>query len=158
MGALYPIIVLKTQTEKGRKMKTIRITALAIFAAISIQAAPITVITNYFAGYVFVTNGWTTAEDSGLSTNTAYVAIPLASLPALTASAAVADGTNSDIRILLYAINDQAYTAYSALDDTNKPVNAAVSRISTSSSTTSYQTTHTLKTKWTASQAVLTPE
>ena len=144
-------------------MKTLRIAALAIIAAVTIRAAPITVITNFFPGYVAVTSGWSTVENSGLVAGTAYVCIPLASLtnstpPILTTANCAATGTVSDIRALMYAVNDIAYTAYDGTTETNQPVNAVLSRVSTSSSTTSYQTTHALKTKWTASAAVLTPE
>ena len=136
----------------------------AVAVAIPARADPILVITNYLPGYVAVTSDWSTVENSGLAAGTAYVCIPLASLtnttPAqmLTAANCVATGAASDIRALLFAVNDTAYTAYAAMASTNQPANATLTRVSTSSSTTSYQTTHTLKTKLTLSTAVLTPE
>ena len=115
-------------------------------------------ITNYFAGYVAVTSGWQTVSESGLSTNTAYVCIPLSSLPALTAAQAAAAGTGSDVRMLLYAVNDQAYTVYTATASTNRPANASISRSSSSASITNYATTHSLRTTWTLTTPTITPE
>ena len=141
-------------------MKTLHVATLAIFAALSIQAAPITTITNYFAGYVFVTNGWSTAEDSGLSNGTAYIAIPLASLPALAASNAVASGAGSDVRMLLYAFNDAANTSYQATVATNRPANTTITRATISTTATGYSIGHSIISKWTfpTTSAYLTPE
>jgi hypothetical protein len=130
-------------------MKTLHLAALAIFAAVAVQAASITTITNTFPGYAFATNGWTASADG--------VFIPLAALPALTASNAVASGTGSDIRVLLYAINDQAYTVYTATVSTNRPSNTTISRNITVSGTSDYNASHALQTKWTFS-ATLTPQ
>jgi len=105
---------------------------------------------------VAVTSGWTTAENSGLATNTAYVCIPLSSLPALTAAAAAASGTNSDIRALLYAINDQAATAYDATVSTNRPTNMDVTKTATLIGS-DYDVTHKMRTRWTLT-ATLAPK
>jgi hypothetical protein len=141
-------------------MKTIR---LAIIAAVAVsltaRAAPITVITNYFPGYVSVTQNWSTAANSGLVAGTPYVCIPLAQLTNnLTAANVVATGAASDVRKLMYAINDRAYTSYTALAVTNRPASAQIVRTTSSTSTTGYSTTHSLRTSWTLSTAVLTPE
>ena len=141
-------------------MKTLRIAALAILAALSIQAAPITVITNYFPGYVCITQGWQTVEESGLSTNTAYVCIPLSTMPALAASNAVASGAGSDVRMLLYAFNDAANTSYQATVAANRPANTTITRATISTTATGYSIGHSIISKWTfpTTSAYLTPE
>jgi len=145
---------------KGITMKRLALAAALAIMATASRAAPITVITNYFAGYVSVTNGWATVADSGLAAGTAYVCIPLASLPALTASNAVANGTASDVRILMYAINDQAATAFTATATTNRPANTTITKSTVSTASTGYTIAHSVISKWTWPQAgaVLTPE
>ena len=138
-------------------MKTLHVATLAIFAAVVCQAAQVTVITNYFAGYVCVTQGWTTAENSGLSNGTAYVAIPVASLPAATAAALAADGTNSDVRMLLYAICDAAVTGYDALG-TNAPANAEFTKGTQVKSATQLEIKHTVRTQVTIGTTTIKAE
>lgn len=133
-------------------MKTLHLAALAIFAAVSIQAAAINVITNYFPGYVFATNGWTASVDG--------VFIPFSvltngTMPVLTAANSVADGAASDVRALLFAINDQAYTVYNATTSTNRPENTTVSRNVTISESY-FNASHALQTRWTF-RATLSP-
>jgi hypothetical protein len=144
---------------KGITMKTIVLLATIAMLALASRSAPITVITNYFAGYVCVTNGWATVGDSGLTPGTAYACIPFASLPAAAAPALVATGTNSDIRVLLYAINDAAYVTYENLATTNRPANALFTRSTTPVGTTAYRVLHGVSTKWywPVGNAVLTP-
>jgi len=143
-------------------MNHMRPIRLALLAAIALtacaKAEPITVITNYFPGYVLITNGWTTAEETGLSNGVAYVAIPLSAIANATEAALVASGAGSDVRVLLWGIFDSGYEAYTALDSTNRPVNSVLSKTTASSGTTSYQTTHSLRTRFTLSTPVLTPE
>lgn len=141
-------------------MKTLKLAALAIFAALAVQAAAINATTNYLTGYVSVTQGWSTAENSGLVVGTAYVCIPFAtltnsSMPVLTAANASHTGTVSDVRALLFSINDKAYTTYAATASTNRPENATVSRNITVSETY-FNASHALQTKWTFN-ATLTP-
>ena len=149
-------------------MTTIRLSIIAAIAlTASVRAEPITVITNYFPGYVLVTNGWTTAEESGLSNGIAYVAIPLSVVTnatvggfryAIPDTALVADGAASDIRLLLYGINDAAYTAYDATASTNRPSNATLIKVSNSTSITAFETMHALKSQWTLSGAAITTD
>lgn len=142
-------------------MKTTRLVTLCAILALAAgiaRADAITVITNYFPGYVAVTSGWETVENSGLSTNTAYVCIPLATLSALSATQAEASSTNSDVRALMYAINDQMYTAYAATASTNRPANAEVAKASAIYSATELLVQHTLKTRLTLVTTSITPE
>lgn len=131
---------------------------LAVLSAARAHAAPITVITNYYHGYVCTTSGWQTVEESGLATNTVYACIPLSALTGATAAALAGSGSGSDVRVLWYTFNDAAYTAYIALDSTNRPANAQLSRSSSSSTITNYATMHTLRTIWTLTTPTLTPE
>ena len=139
-------------------MKTLTLAICIVLAAMIGRTAPITVITNYFTGYVAVTSGWATVSDSGLAAGTAYVCIPLSALPALTASNAVASGTGSDVRALLYAINDQAYTVYTATTATNRPANAEISKVSAVYSASELMIQHSLKTRLTLVTTSITPE
>jgi hypothetical protein len=119
------------------------------------HAAPIQTITNYFPGYICVTHNWDLAA-SGLDTNAAYACIPLAALPAASPASLAATGTTSDIRILLYAVCDAAYTNYVSADPTNRPANAAVHKIQVLSGN-QYQIRHQLDTTWSYT-AILTLE
>ena len=133
-------------------MKTIIIAALiAISAAVS-QAAAINVITNYFPGYVFATNGWTASADGVFIP---FSVLTNSTMPVLTAANSVADGTNSDVRALLFAINDKAYTVYNATTSTNRPENTTISRNLTVSESY-FNASHALQTRWTF-RATLSP-
>lgn len=138
-------------------MKTMKLVAMMILVATAAATAPVTCITNYFAGYVAVTQGWTTAENSGLSNGTAYVAIPVASLPAATAAALVADGTASDVRVLMYAICDQAVTGYDVLG-TNAPANAEFTKGTQVKSATQLEIKHTIRTQVTIGSTTIKAE
>ena len=115
------------------------------------------VITNYFPGYVSITNGWATVEDTGLTPGTAYVAIPLTALPQATAAAVEADGETSDVRVLLYAVNEQAATVYLSTVASNRPAYTVISKSASMSGVNDYNVTHQVQTKWTLS-ATLTPK
>ena len=136
-------------------MKTLALAATLALLTVASHAAPIQTITNTFPGYVCVTQNWGLAA-SGLSTNTAYACIPLAALPAATAASLAATGTTSDIRMLLYAVCDAAYTNYAAADPTNRPANAAVNKIQALSGS-QYQIRHQIDTTWSYT-AILTLE
>ena len=112
----------------------------------SSRAASTTTITNYYPGYVLVTQNWDLAA-SGLSTSTAYACIPLTAIPAATAAALAPTGTTSDVRILLYAIQDAAYTNYFNTVSTNRPDNTEISKDVLIQGTT-YRIKHTLETVW----------
>lgn len=133
------------------------IAALLMLVA-AVTAEPITVITNYFPGYICTTSGWQTVSESGLSTNVVYACFPISALPAATAAALAPTGTASDVRILLYAINDAAYTNYTALASTNRPANMTLGKNAAGIGITGYTVIHSLQTKWTLQSAVLTPE
>jgi hypothetical protein len=93
------------------------LTALAMILPMTARAAD-NVTSNYFSSVVVVPAASTNAGDTGLSTNTAYFAVPLASLTGVTT------GNVSDVRAVMYGVAQTYYTAYSA--STNK----ADSRIS----------------------------
>ena len=99
-------------------MKT---TAAIIVAAIILTGAPAragdNVITNYFPGYVYVPAAFTNAGTTGLTVSNAYLCIPAALLDVTATEAATATG---DVRAVVYAFNQQFYTARQA--STNQTV------------------------------------
>ena len=109
-----------------RILTAIVVACCSLFAVhCSLLHASPNAVTNYLPGVVVTTQGWDTASSSGLDTNLQYLCIPVASLPAATASQLGADGTG-DIRRLLYAINDITYTNFTA--STNRPNNWALEK------------------------------
>jgi hypothetical protein len=112
-------------------------------------SAPITVITNYFPGYVLATNGWTAAADG--------VFIPLSILTNATTANCAADGAGSDVRVLMYAINDRAVAGYDAMG-TNAPANAEFEMGITIKSTTEFETKHTVRTQRTFGNSTIKAE
>jgi hypothetical protein len=124
---------------------------IALFAVLAFSLQPSAfsqnAITNYFPGYVCTTSGWQTVAESGLATNTPYACIPLSAMPAATAAALSPTGTTSDVRIFLFAIQDAAYTNYLAMDATNRPANATLTKTITLQGT-QYRIRHQLDTAW----------
>jgi hypothetical protein len=91
-------------------MKTTLATLALLFAALTAQAGD-NVISNYFAGYVYVPASMTNAGNTGLTVSNAYICIPAALLSLSATEAATATG---DVRAVVYAVNQQFYTAREA--------------------------------------------
>jgi hypothetical protein len=95
--------------------------AIIVAAAIIVTGAPArggdNVITNYFPGYVYVPASSTNSGTTGLTVSNAYLCIPAALLSVTATEAATATG---DVRAVVYALNQQFYTARQA--STNQTV------------------------------------
>lgn len=128
-------------------MKTLTLATCIALSALVGRSAPIMVISNYFPGYVAITSGWSTAENSGLVAGTAYVAIPISSLPLLTESNAVAGGSASDIRRLVYGVNEQVAQVYLGMATTNRPTDMVASTAGNQSGANIWSATHQIQTK-----------
>ena len=103
---------------KGSIMKrAIAILAIAILATTSRAADE--VITNYFAGYVYVPASMTNAGDTGLPVSNAFICFPAALLSLSATEAATATG---DVRAIMYSINQHFYATREA--KTNKSATA----------------------------------
>lgn len=83
------------------------------------SAAPLNAPTNYWAGYVYVSPA-TNAGDTGIATNTAYIAIPVASLTDCTTNQAA-----TDVRPVVYGLLQAFYTNREALTSTNRTQSTA---------------------------------
>jgi hypothetical protein len=88
------------------KKMIIAILAATAIGALAADNAP----TNYFSGYRFV-GAATNAGDTGLATNTPYIAVPVASLTGLTTNQAAGGG---DVRAVVYGFAQAFYTAREA--------------------------------------------
>jgi hypothetical protein len=97
-------------------MKTTLATLATLAIALTATAGD-NVITNYFPGYVYVPTSMTNAGDTGLTVSNAYLCIPASLLSITATEAATATG---DVRAVVYAFNQQFYTARQA--STNQTV------------------------------------
>jgi len=108
-------------------MKTIPC-ALIVLCAVCLQVEAQTIgITNYIPEYHYIPALCTNAGSTGLNTNFAWACIPVDQLSETTAAQAGATNAASDIRALMYGIDEDVYDAYSALAATNKPAKWTVS-------------------------------
>ena len=125
--------------------KTIAILlALAALAPCAI-AGTNDVITNYFAGYVYVPASTTNAGSTGLTVSNAYLCFP-ASLFSITATqAATATG---DVRAVMYSLGQEYYDSREALAAANQSAStiARDTRYTTSGTGVLETVTHVLKT------------
>ncbi len=92
------------------------LTAIATIASLPAHAGD-NVISNYFPGYVYVPASSTNSGTTGLTVSNAYLCIPAALLSVTATEAATATG---DVRAVVYAFNQQFYTARQA--STNQTV------------------------------------
>ena len=91
--------------------KTLAILLLTALAAAPLVAGTNDVITNYFAGYVYVPASTTNAGSTGLTVSHAYLCVPAALLGVTATQGATATG---DVRAVMYSINQQYQTAWAA--------------------------------------------
>ena len=99
--------------------RTVSVCAALVLAIVAACFGADEVITNYFAGYVFIPASFTNAGDTGLSVSNAYLCIPHSILSAniTTTQAATATG---DVRAVMYSINQEFYESYIAKASTNR--------------------------------------
>lgn len=71
---------------------------------------------------------------TGWSEDATDITLPIATLPELTALEA--DGATGDIRKIMFALCEEMYTQYNALDTADKPAKMVISKSSTLSATT----------------------
>ena len=121
--------------------KSLAILALAILATTGRAADE--VITNYFAGYIYVPTTMTNAGNTGLTVSNAYICFPAALLSLSATEAATATG---DVRAVMYAINQQFYTTREA--KTNKSATAITRGVTYAQSGTNVNetVTHVIRT------------
>jgi hypothetical protein len=133
--------------NKEMHMRTIRRLALIL----AIAAVPVAgraadeVITNYFAGYVFVPATSTNSGTTGLTVSNAYLCFPLSILSAnvSTSQAATAAG---DVRAVMYALNQEFYASRSLSTNKSASVIARAADYTTSGTNVLETVTHVLKT------------
>ena len=121
---------------------------LTVGLAIPCRAATgiVTIITNYFPGYVCTTSDWQTAEDSDLTTGEVYACFLVSDIDHLTVAQADDADATSSIGDLIRAIVEEANEALTDADSANRPTKVVVSKsLTTSSGTADY--TETLKIK-----------
>lgn len=115
------------------------IIAVLLCASTLAFGAPDTTITNYFPGYILVTNGFADAGDTGLTVSNAYAAFLISDIDRLTEAQAAKDGAGSSVSDLIRAIVKEAYDQIQATDSTNRPTKLEINKsISTSSGTADY--------------------
>ena len=131
-------------------MKKILTTIATIAALASLAAAPLVagtndVITNYFAGYIYVPASMTNAGDTGLTVSNAYLCIPGSLLGVTATEAATATG---DVRAVMYSINQQYQAAWAAKSAGNRSASTPTRGTTYAASGTNVleTVTHVLKT------------
>jgi hypothetical protein len=95
----------------------------------SVAVAGPETITNYLpvTDYLFVTNTFADAGDTGLPTGQHYVCFKLGALSNLASNQADNASASSDIRAVIRSLNDKFYTVLQAVASTNRPENQTVS-------------------------------
>lgn len=99
-------------------------------------------ITNWIAGYRYVTATNAATGTTGLPTNTAFVCIPLAGLTLTTNQA---DHAAGDWRALVYALNELFYSAYAAEAATNRPAKLVMEEAVSATSRTNLTVEYTIR-------------
>ena len=99
--------------------------------------------TNYLPGYVYCTATNAGAVEIGLVTNTAYVAIPLASFAELTAGQA--NASTGDVRAVVFGFTRCFYTNYTANTNKTPTTISQSSAFSESSGNVTERITHVIQ-------------
>ena len=134
----------------NRTMKTTIaiLTAIATLASLPASGAD-NATTNYFAGAVTVLATCTNAGDTGLATNTAYLAVPLAALTGVTT------GNTADVRAVMYGFAQGYYVAWTASTNQADSRVTRAARYAASGTNVSETITHSLRTERLASSFAL---
>jgi hypothetical protein len=111
-------------------MKTGIAAALILLCSLA-RAETVTANTNYFPGYVLVTNTFDDAGNTGLSTGTAYCCFVTTNFSAMTEAKA---GPGDSATAMIYGFVKAAYDAIRAQPSTNRPSAVTLSQQVTASS------------------------
>jgi hypothetical protein len=134
---------------KGQTMRRILLTA-AVLLAMNARAGD-NVTTNYYTGYKYVAaaEGTNTVDDIGLSTNTAYVCFPLATLTGLTETQAAS--TTGDVRAVVFYLLEAFCTARAASTNATATTIDRAAAYATSGSNITESVVHSVKSQRTIS-------
>ena len=111
---------------------------MAIMIAAVVHAGPSTAITNYFPSYVSVGADGTFPNigTTGLTTGKVYACFCLDDFSSIATNEVSDTNATSDVREILYGIDDVFYTAVQILTSTNRPTQYTVKKSAATTGTT----------------------
>jgi hypothetical protein len=144
-----------------------KLVAVAVIAILSYSAradytnAVTDNIASNIAGYQLIASGWVgtnTLTDIGISTNVAYVCIPVSELTYLTEATAAESGGSSSYRTLVFSLVKSVYEHISGLASTNRPERLTATEAVRTSSASDVKFTHSFDTDISVSTAGVADE
>ena len=119
-------------------MKKYAAIVVAIMIAAVVHAGPSTVITNYYPSYISVGADGTFPDtgSSGLTSGKVYACFCLDDFSTIATNEVSGTNATSDIRQILYGLDDVFYTAVQELTSTNRPAQYTVKKSAATTGTT----------------------
>jgi len=125
-----------------KMLLVLAVTFVVLFGATGVFAAADTTITNYFSGYLLVTNTCADAGTTGLTTGETYACFLVSDIDFLTDAQAHHTNSTSSINDLIRGITEEAYTTIAATTSTNRPTKMQINKsVKTSSGTADFTET-----------------